>query len=67
MLTLGSSIEGIEPEEVPHALVVVPHLAAAAHGEAQLGILPAVEGAAGAWVALEEVDVLGLHLGIADR
>ncbi len=58
---------GDRAEEVPHAFKVVVHLAAAAHGEAQGWVVPAVAGAAGTRVALEEVHVVAGHLGVADQ
>ena len=52
-------------EQVPHHLEVVVHLAAAAHDVAEAGDVPAVAGAAGHVVLLEDVDVLARHLGVA--
>ena len=54
-------------EEIPHDLEVVVHLATAAHGVAQLRIVPAVAGAAGPGVALQNMDVLARHLAVAHQ
>ena len=54
-------------EQIPHHLEVVVHLAAAAHGEAEPRVLPAIATAAGARVALQNVDLLAGHSAVAHK
>ena len=54
-------------EQVPHDLEMVVHLAAAAHDVAQVLELIAVAGAAGQATLFQNVDVLALHLAVADQ
>ena len=54
-------------EQVPHDLKVVVHLAAAAHDVADVLEFPSVAGAAGGGALLQNVDVLALHLAVADQ
>ena len=54
-------------EQVPHDLEMVVHLAAAAHDVAQVLELIAVAGAAGQAALFQNVDVLALHLAVADQ
>ena len=54
-------------EQIPHHLEVVIHLAAAAHGEAEPRVLPAIATAAGARVALQNVDLLAGHSAVAHK
>ena len=54
-------------EQIPHHFEVVVHLAAAAHGEAEPRVLPAIATAAGARVALQNVDLLAGHSAVAHK
>ena len=54
-------------EQIPHTLKVVVHLAPAAHDVAEVLVVVAVAGTARDGVFFENVDVLALHLGIADE
>ena len=54
-------------EQIPHALKVVVHLTATAHDIADVLIFVAIAGAAGDGVLLQNMDMLALHLGIADQ
>ena len=54
-------------EQVPHDLEMVVHLAAAAHDVAQVLELIAIAGAAGQAALFQNVDVLALHLAVADQ
>ena len=54
-------------EQIPHTLKVVVHLAPAAHDVAEVLVVVAVAGTARDGVFLENVDVLALHLGIANE
>ena len=54
-------------EQVPHALEMVVHLAAAAHDIADVGILIAVTRAAGDRVLLQNMDPLTGHLTVSDK
>ena len=53
-------------EHVPHDLKMVVHLAAAAHVKA-LGDVAVAVAAAGKLVLFEKMDVLALHLAVADE
>ena len=54
-------------EQVPHALEMVVHFAAAAHNEALGGVIDAVAGTAGQRQMLKQGDVIAGHLGVADQ
>ena len=54
-------------EYVPHDLEMVVHLAAAAHVKALGDVAVAVATAAGKLVLFEKMDVLALHLAVADE
>ena len=54
-------------EGIPHDLEMVVHLAAAAHEEALGHVLAAVAAAAGKLQLFEQMDVLTLHLSVADK
>ena len=54
-------------EHVPHDLEMVVHLAAAAHVEALGDVLAAVAAAAGQLQLFQQMDVLALHLAVADE
>ena len=53
-------------QQIPHDLEVVVHLAAAAHHIADV-VLVAVAGTAGQRVLLDHMDVVALHLAVADQ
>ena len=53
-------------QQIPHDLEVVVHLAAAAHHIADV-VLVAVAGTAGQRVLLDHMDVVALHLTVADQ
>ena len=53
-------------EQVPHALEMVVHLAAAAHHIADI-VLVAVAGTAGQGLLLEHMDMLALHLAVTHQ
>ena len=54
-------------EGVPHDLEMVVHLAAASHKEALGDILSSVAAAAGKLQLFEKMNVLALHLSVADE
>ena len=54
-------------EQIPHDFEMVVHFTAAAHHVADILILPAVARAAGGGAFFQNVDVVALHLAVADQ
>ena len=54
-------------EQIPHHLKMVIHLTAAAHHISDVFKFPAVAGAAGAVFLFQDVNVLALHLAVANQ
>ena len=54
-------------EGIPHDLKMVVHFAAAAHEEALGNVLAAIAAAAGQIQLFQQMDVLALHLSVADQ